>query len=377
MNETGNGVSFEEFREQWLVDVRTGSPSTVQLGNRFAAKIVTQWCDVDEGVDELHFCDGSGDGGIDVAFLDKQDGSDNEDAASESTENLEQHTWYLVQSKYGKAFSGTGTLLEEGQKVIDTLDGNRERLSSLAKDILDMISNFRGQASENDRIVLVFATEIPLTENERRVLTDLRAMGKERIGAMFDVDSISIETIYKRTLEEAIPDRTRVTIKAELVPYGGDLLLGSTTLFELYALLKSYREETNDLDQLYEKNIRRFLGIRRKVNRAIQATLQDNPERFGLFNNGITIVVEDFRDQGDGSYELVEPFIVNGCQTTRTIWEVFYKKLESGGTGTSAELDAWSEKAAKGVVVTKIARVGSQGEDLLQQITRHTNTQNA
>ena len=32
------------------------------------------------------------------------------------------HTWYLVQSKYGTAFSGVGTLLAEGQKVIDTLD---------------------------------------------------------------------------------------------------------------------------------------------------------------------------------------------------------------------------------------------------------------
>lgn len=40
-------------------------------------------------------------------------------------------TWYLIQSKYGKAFSGTDTLLSKCQKLIDMLDGQRANLSSL------------------------------------------------------------------------------------------------------------------------------------------------------------------------------------------------------------------------------------------------------
>jgi len=369
-------VSFDDFRDQWLESVRAGDPSTVQLGNRFASKLVTQWLDIDEGTDGLVYCDGAGDGGIDVAFLDRQEESDSE--ADTPDVRIEAHdTWYLVQSKYGKAFSGPKTLLEEGQKVIDTLDGKRERLSSLAQDVLEMLSNFRARAADNDRIVLVFATEQPLNEVESRVLLDLRAMGKQRLGALFDVDSVSIETIYRRTLQEAASDRTQVTLKSHLVESGEGLLLGSTPLLELYNFLKQYRAVTNDLDQLYEKNVRRFLGIRRKVNRAIAGTLQDHPDKFGLFNNGITIVVEDFRVHGNGTVDLIEPFVVNGCQTTRTIWEVFYKKLESGGTGRSSELEKWQERAQKGVVVTKIVRVGTQGEVLLRDITRHTNTQNA
>lgn len=49
-------------------------------------------------------------------------------------------------------------------------------------------------------------------------------------------------------------------------------------------------------DMLYEKNVRKFLGNRRKVNKGIENTLLTKPERFGLYNNGITIVVEEFQN---------------------------------------------------------------------------------
>lgn len=68
---------------------------------------------------------------------------------------------------------------------------------------------------------------------------------------------------------------------------------------------------------------------------------------------------------------------MNGCQTTRTIWEVFHRRLEAGGTGNSEALTEWQTQAGKGVVVTKVVKVGVEGEQLLEQITRHTNTQNA
>jgi hypothetical protein len=112
------------------------------------------------------------------------------------------------------------------------------------------------------------------------------------------------------------------------------------------------------------------------VNKRIQQTLQDEPERFGLYNNGITIVVTDFVF-GEGSVVLTDPYIVNGCQTTRSIWEVCQQRLDAGGTGSNANLDAWRERASRGVVVTKVVKVGAGGEAMLQEITRFTNSQNA
>jgi hypothetical protein len=367
-------ITFESFRQEWLADVTVGNPSTTELGNRFAHKMFKQWLDIDDSSDDLVYCDGAGDGGIDIAYLYRGEGDAEEDGGAEG------HTWYLVQSKYGRAFRGTGTILEEAQKVIDTLDGKRQNLSSLVTDLLERLLHFRKKASDRDRIVMVLATEEELDDAQKRALNDVRAMGRGRLGPMFDVEAVSIATIYQRTLDEpsaVLGYRHSVPFKGNLVASGKELLVGSVPLLALYDFLKAYRTQTEDLDQLYEKNVRRFLGSRGKVNKAMQQTLRDKPDRFGLYNNGITIVVADFRPESDGSLTLMDPYVVNGCQTSRTIWEVFHKRLEAGGTGTDSELDAWRQKAGQGVVVTKVVKVGVTGEDLLQEITRYTNSQNA
>ncbi len=367
--------SFEEYRQEWLTEVRQGNPSTSELGHRFARKLVTQWLDVDEATDDIVYCDGSGDGGIDIAFLNRADtGEGNGDIPTEGD------VWYLIQSKYGSAFRGVGTLLEESQKVLSTLDGQRSNLSSLAQGLLERLKNFKRQAGELDRLVLVFATEEPLSDSLKLVLDDIRAMGRGRFGALFDVESVSIATIYQRLLSEPNQEtpRINVALDAKMALSGQDLLVGSISLLNLYEFLKAYRSEVGDLDQLYEKNVRRFLGSRGKVNKAMQLTLKTQPDRFGLFNNGITLVVEDFKQENDSSpIRLIEPYVVNGCQTTRTIWEVLHQRLESGGTGTSIELENWLSKAKQGVVVAKIVKVGLTGDNMLQDITRYTNSQNA
>lgn len=369
-----NELSFEAFEKEWLSDIVSGSPSTTELGRRFSKKLVSQWLDFSEDIessDDVVYCDGTGDGGIDIACL--QRGDDAEDNSNSGD------TWYLVQSKYGSAFSGTRNLIEEAQKLIDTIDGKRNNLSSLAAGLVERFQTFRMQASEKDKIVLVYAVQRPLSEGEKRAVEDIKAMGKNRLGAIFDTDIVSLETIYHRTLEEiGHVKKTRVSITAHLVPSGEEMLVGSVGLVQLFDFLKNYKAVTGDIDMLYEKNVRKFLGSRRKVNKGIENTLLTKPERFGLYNNGITLVVEEFQKLPNNiEYELTEPFVVNGCQTTRTIWEVLYRKLEAGGTGKNPELEAWKRNLAKGIVVIKIVKVGARGDELLTETTRYTNSQNA
>ncbi|HRI66521.1 MAG TPA: AIPR family protein [Polyangium sp.] len=363
-------VEYEAFREQWLSDVRSGKPSTTELGRRFSCKLLTHWLDIDDTSDDLVYCDGAGDGGIDLAYLHRSEGQEPEGDGKEGD------VWYLVQSKYGTAFSGTNTVLEEAKKVIDTLDGKRQRLASLAEGLLARLTMFRERASELDRIILVFATVDPLTDDEKRTLKQVRDMGRGTLGPMFDVESISIDTIYRRAVEEVNEPKIRVSMKAKLSQSGANLMVGAVSLLDLYEFLKAYRAKSGDIDELYEKNVRRFLGSRGKVNKAMLGTLKDTPELFGLYNNGITIVVTDFAGDGNGSVELTDPYVVNGCQTTRTIWEVCHQRLESGGSGTSANYEKWRGNAASGVVVTKIVKVGD-GDSLLNDITKYTNSQNA
>ena len=369
-----NELTFEAFEKEWLSDVVSGNPSTIELGRRFSKKLVSQWLDFAEDIespDDVVYCDGTGDGGIDIACL--QRGDDTEDNSNGGD------TWYLVQSKYGSAFVGTKTLIEEAQKLIDTIDGKRNNLSSLAASLVERLQTFRKQASEKDKMVIVYAIQRPLSEDERRAVEDIKAMGKNRLGSLFDTDVVSLETIYHRTLEEISHiKKTRVSITAHLVPSGEEMLVASVGLVQLFEFLKNYKATTGDIDMLYEKNVRKFLGSRRKVNKGIENTLLTKPERFGLYNNGITIVVEEFQKLPNNiEYELTEPFVVNGCQTTRTIWEVLYRKLEAGGTGKNPELEIWKRTLGKGIVVIKIVKVGIRGDELLTETTRYTNSQNA
>ncbi|ADP70662.1 Abortive phage infection [Rhodomicrobium vannielii ATCC 17100] len=366
-------VSFEDFKESWLESVTVDNPTTVQLGQRFAQKIVSQWLDTDDESLDITYCDGSGDGGIDIAVLERN-------SPAIADEDQEGDTWYIIQSKYGSAFAGTETLLLEGQKVIETLSGQRNNLSSLASGLLEKLINFRAKATEHDHIRLVYATVDPLTPKQQDALEYVRVMGRARLGQLFDVSAISIASIHDAQAEEAqLATRRHLTfpLNGHLTPAGTDLLVGSVSLPDLYTFLKAYQKRTGSLDQLYEKNVRRFLGGRVKVNKGMQGTLREAPEKFGLYNNGITITVSDFYPSGSGVYELVEPYVVNGCQTTRSIWEVLSSKLDTGGSGKNIKLDEWRERAEKGCVVAKIAKVGSDGEALLQDITRYTNSQNA
>ena len=87
-------VTFDQFHEEWLRAVRADNPSTLELGRRFARKLITQWRDIDESSDEIVYCDGSGDGGIDIAFLER-----GESVEADSDDAPQGDTWYLVQSK--------------------------------------------------------------------------------------------------------------------------------------------------------------------------------------------------------------------------------------------------------------------------------------
>lgn len=72
--------------------------------------------------------------------------------------------------------------------------------------------------------------------------------------------------------------------------------------------------------KLFEENVRDFLGVDAEVNSEISATLSDERkrDRFGIMNNGITIVAADVRVAGQDIF--VRDFqIVNGCQTSNML----------------------------------------------------------
>ena len=368
MDDPGS-ITYEQFREEWLRDLTEMDLSPLEKGRRFAAKLIAQWLDVTSDDDDFLILDGTGDGGIDIAYLKRTDA----DPGSQDGDSEEGDTWYIVQSKYGTAFAGYGTIASEGQKVIDTLMGQSERLSTDSQQLLKKLNTFQCQASHSDRIVLIFATTDPIPQASRPALDAIKLNAREQVYENFDVEEVSLRTIWEKLSIES--STLSVSVRGQFVEQYSGLLVGTVSLVDLFEFLKSFREETGNLDQLYEKNVRQFLGSRRKINKRIEATLHENPEKFGLYNNGITLVVSDYsRSLADDTVTMNDPYVVNGCQTTRTIWQVLDGKLNAGGTGDSPTEDNWNDRASKGGVVTKIVR---SEEAEITNITRFTNSQNA
>ena len=74
--------------------------------------------------------------------------------------------------------------------------------------------------------------------------------------------------------------------------------------------------------QLFEENVRHFLGPENPVNAQIAETINDasSRTRFPVLNNGVTLVSPDVRVQGT-TLHISNFQIVNGCQTSHVLFE--------------------------------------------------------
>ncbi len=73
-------------------------------------------------------------------------------------------------------------------------------------------------------------------------------------------------------------------------------------------------------DSLFNDNVRDYLGDSKNVNGEIEKTITESPEMFLLCNNGITIVCTDFEQVRDKLVKIENPQIVNGCQTSNSLF---------------------------------------------------------
>jgi hypothetical protein len=73
--------------------------------------------------------------------------------------------------------------------------------------------------------------------------------------------------------------------------------------------------------RLFARNVRGFLG-NNAINKGMETTLARHPEFFWYYNNGITVICDDAKQEGSRGKNLIRvsnPQVINGQQTTRTL----------------------------------------------------------
>lgn len=118
--------------------------------------------------------------------------------------------------------------------------------------------------------------------------------------------------------------------------------------------------------RLLEGNVRSFLGMKGGVNKGIRKTVQDSPQLFFAFNNGIAATASSITKTAVEGRNFITSFvdlqIVNGGQTTASVLNARKKDRLS--------LDGVS-------VAMKLTVVGAeQAGELIPRIAEYANTQN-
>ena len=151
------------------------------------------------------------------------------------------------------------------------------------------------------------------------------------------------------------------------------LMTSITDIFTMYDSSRSQKYE------LFEENIREYLGKETSINGGIIKTLRDKKDRHNFFyyNNGITIICEKYEENsntgGQGfRFSLTNPQIVNGCQTVNTIYEelnnfdVKTRLAEYGNVYIMVKVLIFNEEVKL-----------KKGDDFYKNIVKYTNKQNS
>ncbi len=178
----------------------------------------------------------------------------------------------------------------------------------------------------------------------------------ERLSAIYQssMEREAVEISFSEYSSSGIPcieAANSDTLKSYLCVIKGDLL---ANLFDRYG------------SRLLEGNVRSFLGMKGGVNKKIRSTIQDNPNLFFAYNNGIAATASAIEiDHSFGMpiiTNLTDLQIVNGGQTTASILNARKKdKLSLDGVSVQMKL-------------TIVQR--SNAQNLIPKIAEYANTQN-
>lgn len=198
----------------------------------------------------------------------------------------------------------------------------QERLEESSPEY-DLAEYFRTRLKSISKLKIVLVSNGTMTSRLTR-LQDGEVLGVPASYAVWDIERL-FRAAQSPTGHEPIrvelsgPDGSGIPCVA-----GGGTVAGTTSY--LFTLTGRQLADIYDLhgSRVLESNVRGFLSIRGKVNKGIQWTLDQRPEMFLAYNNGLTTTATDAEiDHHDGTLRLkalTDWQIVNGGQTTASMW---------------------------------------------------------
>lgn len=276
--------------------------------------------------DELsdHVVDGGGDRGIDLVYIDHDNRRINI-ASCKTVSSFKNSQKFFPADEIDKIISFVDDLLTSRE---ETFAACNPRLKAKAEEIWEVFGNEDYQIA-----VHLFSNQLTLPSDARNRLRE--SLAKHDVG-LFEYGLFEVS--------HGLVKAAKPRFKKTLTPTGESPLLvqceGRRSLVvrvELSELAAFTNIDGRFDDRLVWQNVRYFLGIENEVNREIRNTLLGgNPDDFWFLNSGITIVCDQIASLANGHHPLalVNPQIVNGCQTAAVIHAVAIGSLSGVRNGS-------------------------------------------
>lgn len=284
----------------------------------FVVYCAQRFCDnynVDEIIDDV--TDGSQDQNIDICNI-----QDNDEKKEVSIN--------LFQCKYKNSQNLTKTIGETDVKLFlasvkdifieSTLSENKLNcyLRNQYKIFKDLVTSY---SSGNVRFNLFLVTNgADINEQEITVMNDFAK--SSLIHCKWELKNTYA---FFGEKPEYTEDIIKIPLRDSIIKYDQGGITACIANFKTYDLAKLYEQFGNSI---FNKNVRGLL--KSKTNKEIEESLTGDPEMFWCKNNGLSIVCESFEQkQAGGKINLIlrKPYIVNGGQTTKTIYNL-YKNVD-------------------------------------------------
>ena len=347
-------ISYEEWKPNFLSDIEA-QPNTTAKGDAFVSKVLQIYYNLSESdaIDATD-CAGANDHGVDALYIFPEE-EDNSRIA------------LAVQGKYGTASKGL-QIYTEAEKFFSALTRARE-----GRQITEAIDKLAGVLRGGGLVQYVLLTVEPLNVTQRKSLENMKKIAYADFGETLVVEAINLGDVY------AALGTKNADVVVDLpchVVQVTEAFVGLARLTDMYSMMRIYAKQTGGaVDRIYDYNLRKYLKRRRgSVNDGIYDTLAEHPDRFLAYNNGITMICYAAR-QFESGLQLKNPYIVNGCQTTRTLYDFMERKFAGSPALTDSETRQYQEAfiAVKVLVVRDMDGDDSYAKD----ITRYSNKQNA
>ena len=234
------------------------------------------------------------------------------------------HVIWLVQSKYIDTGAGEpelGDVSKFRDGIIDLLEGRFDRFNDAIKSKKTDIENVMNSGICKVKAILAYSGTA-ISDNKRDIFSDIERTFNDSSPDFIRCYAYGLSTLHE--LHKSCLEENSIDEEIELVNFGHiqqpyKAYYGQIKAEKLFSLWNTHKHK------LVEKNIRRFKG-ETSVNQSLKKTLDDKPEHFFYFNNGITFLCNSIVEIGSrnsnrqtGKFKVQGLSIINGAQTVGVI----------------------------------------------------------